>query len=109
MTAFLEVEGLETSYGQSQVLFGIDLSVGEGEVLGVMGKNGMGKTTTVRSIMGLTRPQRGKVRVGGVEVQHLPADDVVKRESDRRVSSFSFRNPSTAKADRLIARACSAL
>jgi branched-chain amino acid transport system ATP-binding protein len=73
MTAFLEVEGLETSYGQSQVLFGIDLSVGEGEVLGVMGKNGMGKTTTVRSIMGLMRPQRGKVRVGGVEVQHLPA------------------------------------
>ena len=73
MTPFLEVEGLETSYGQSQVLFGIDLSVGEGEVLGVMGKNGMGKTTTVRSIMGLTRPQRGKVRVGGIEVQHLPA------------------------------------
>ena len=73
MTAFLEVEGLETSYGRSQVLFGIDLAVGVGEVVGVMGKNGMGKTTTVRSIMGLTRPQRGTVRVGGVEVQHLPA------------------------------------
>ncbi len=73
MKPFLEVEGLETSYGRSQVLFGIDLSVAEGEAVGVMGKNGMGKTTTVRSIMGLTRPQRGKVRVGGVEVQHLPA------------------------------------
>jgi branched-chain amino acid transport system ATP-binding protein len=73
MTSFLEVEGLETAYGRSQVLFGIDLAVAEGEVVGVMGKNGMGKTTTVRSIMGLTRPQRGKVRVGGVEVQHLPA------------------------------------
>jgi branched-chain amino acid transport system ATP-binding protein len=73
MKPFLEVEGLETSYGQSQVLFGIDLSVAEGEVVGVMGKNGMGKTTTVRSIMGLTRPKRGKVRVGGVEVQHQPA------------------------------------
>ena len=73
MTPFLEVEGLETAYGRSQVLFGIDLAVAEGEVVGVMGKNGMGKTTTVRSIMGLTRPQRGKVRVGGVEVQHLPA------------------------------------
>ena len=73
MTPFLEVEGLETSYGRSQVLFGIDLAVGVGEVVGVMGKNGMGKTTTVRSIMGLTRPQRGTVRVGGVEVQTLPA------------------------------------
>jgi branched-chain amino acid transport system ATP-binding protein len=73
MKQFLEVEGLETSYGQSQVLFGIDLGVAEGEVVGVMGRNGMGKTTTLRSIMGLTRPQRGKVRVGGVEVQGLPA------------------------------------
>ncbi len=73
MKPFLEVEGLETSYGQSQVLFGIDLSVAEGEVLAVMGKNGMGKTTTVRSIMGLTRPRRGKVRVRGVEVQDQPA------------------------------------
>jgi len=73
MTSFLEVEGLETSYGRSQVLFGIDFAVGEGKVVGVMGKNGMGKTTTVRSIMGLTRPQRGTVRVGGVEVQTLPA------------------------------------
>jgi branched-chain amino acid transport system ATP-binding protein len=73
MKPFLEVEGLETSYGRSQVLFGIDLAVGVGEVLGVMGRNGMGKTTTVRSIMGLTRPQRGTVRVAGVEVQHLPA------------------------------------
>ena len=73
MSPFLEVRGLETSYGRSQVLFGIDLSVGEGEVLGVMGRNGMGKTTTVRSIMGLTRPQRGTVKVAGVEVQRLPA------------------------------------
>jgi branched-chain amino acid transport system ATP-binding protein len=73
MKPFLEVEGLETSYGQSQVLFGIDLSVAEGEVVGIMGKNGMGKTTTVRSIMGLTRPRRGKVRVRGVEVQDQPA------------------------------------
>ncbi len=73
MTPFLDVKGLETSYGRSQVLFGVDLSVSEGEVVGVMGKNGMGKTTTVRSIMGLTRPQRGKVRVAGVEVQDMPA------------------------------------
>ncbi len=78
MTPFLDVEGLETSYGRSQVLFGIDLSVSQGEVIGVMGKNGMGKTTTVRSIMGLTRPQRGKVRVAGVEVQNMPAFRVAR-------------------------------
>jgi branched-chain amino acid transport system ATP-binding protein len=73
VTAFLDVQGLETSYGRSQALFGIDFSVDEGEVLGVMGRNGMGKTTTLRSIMGLTRAQRGRVKVDGIEVQHLPA------------------------------------
>jgi branched-chain amino acid transport system ATP-binding protein len=73
MNRLLEVEGLETSYGRSQVLFGIDLSIGAGEVVGLMGRNGMGKTTTIRSIMGLTRAQRGKVRIDGVEVQRLPA------------------------------------
>ena len=72
MTPFLKVEGLETSYGQSQALFGIDFTVGVGEVLGVMGRNGMGKTTTLRSIMGLTRSQRGKVRIDGVEMQGQP-------------------------------------
>ena len=54
----LEVERLETSYGQSQVLFGMALSVGAGEVVTLMGRNGMGKTTTIRSIMGLTKPGR---------------------------------------------------
>jgi branched-chain amino acid transport system ATP-binding protein len=73
MKKLLEVEALETSYGSSQVLFGIHLSIGEGEVVGLMGRNGMGKTTTIRSIMGLTRAQRGKVKVDGVELQHLPA------------------------------------
>jgi len=73
VSSFLEVDGLETSYGRSQVLFGIDLAVAEGEVVAVMGRNGMGKTTTLRSIMGLTRPQRGTIRVAGAEVQQLAA------------------------------------
>ena len=52
----LEVQGLETAYGESQVLFGIDLEIRAGEVITLMGRNGMGKTTIVRSIMGLTPP-----------------------------------------------------
>ncbi|NDH54773.1 MAG: ABC transporter ATP-binding protein, partial [Betaproteobacteria bacterium] len=67
------VEDLETSYGRSQVLFGVGFSVGEGEAIGLMGRNGMGKTTTLRSIMGLTRPSRGTVRIGGVPMQREPA------------------------------------
>jgi branched-chain amino acid transport system ATP-binding protein len=78
MKNLLEVNGLETSYGRSQVLFGIDLFVGEGEVVGLMGRNGMGKSTTIRSIMGFTRTQRGSVMVRGNAMQHLPAFKVAR-------------------------------
>ncbi len=61
----LRVEGLEAAYGDSQVLFGVDLAVGAGEVVTLLGRNGMGKTTTVLSIMGLVRPRGGSVRVEG--------------------------------------------
>ena len=50
----LEIESIETCYGLSQVLFGLSLSVGSGEMVAMMGRNGMGKTTTIRSILGLT-------------------------------------------------------
>jgi len=69
----LEVEGIETCYGLSQVLFGLSLSIKSGEMVALMGRNGMGKTTTVRSIMGLTAPRTGSVRFGGREVRGLPA------------------------------------
>ncbi len=69
----LIVEGIDTSYGQSQVLHGLSLSVGQGEVVTLMGRNGMGKTTTVRSIMGLTRAARGSIRFRGHEIRMLPA------------------------------------
>jgi branched-chain amino acid transport system ATP-binding protein len=69
----LDVEGLETCYGLSQVLFGLSLSVGSGEMVALMGRNGMGKTTTIRSIMGLTAPRAGSVRFGGEEVRGLAA------------------------------------
>ena len=52
--ALLEVDNIETCYGLSQVLFGMSLSIKPGEMVALMGRNGMGKTTTIRSIMGLT-------------------------------------------------------
>ena len=61
----LTVEGLKTSYGQSQVLFGVDLEVRRGEVVTLLGRNGMGKTTTIRSIMGMTLPQGGRITFEG--------------------------------------------
>ena len=69
----LEVRGLETAYGRSQVLFGVDLQVGKSEVVSLLGRNGMGKTTTVRSIMGITRPKAGKILFENRAVDSLPA------------------------------------
>jgi branched-chain amino acid transport system ATP-binding protein len=71
--ALLELSEIETRYGLSQVLFGVSLAVGRGEVITLMGRNGMGKTTTVRSIMGLTRAQAGSVRFDGREIRGLAA------------------------------------
>ena len=67
----LRVEGLKTSYGRSQVLFGVDLAIGEGDVATLLGRNGMGKTTTVRSIMGMTKPHGGSVMFSGRELRGL--------------------------------------
>ncbi|MBI5320367.1 ABC transporter ATP-binding protein [Bradyrhizobium sp.] len=67
----LEIEGIETCYGLSQVLFGLSLSVKSGEVVALMGRNGMGKTTTIRSIMGLTPARSGAIRFAGEDVRKL--------------------------------------
>ncbi len=61
----LDLKGLETFYGASQALFGVDLDIREGEVVALMGRNGMGKTTTINSIIGLVRPRSGAIRFGG--------------------------------------------
>jgi len=74
----LEVSGIETSYGLSRVLFGISLSIAPGEMVSLMGRNGMGKTTTVRSIMGLTPASAGSIRFGGADISALPAYRVAK-------------------------------
>jgi branched-chain amino acid transport system ATP-binding protein len=67
--ALLEVHGLETAYGASQVLFGVSLEVARGEVVALLGRNGAGKTTTLSSIMGLVRPRAGTIRFDGAEIQ----------------------------------------
>jgi branched-chain amino acid transport system ATP-binding protein len=69
----LEVEGLETAYGRSQVLFGVSLIAREGEVTTLLGRNGMGKTTTVRSIMGMLRSRAGTIRFGNEPLHGLPS------------------------------------
>jgi branched-chain amino acid transport system ATP-binding protein len=69
----LEVRDLQTAYGRSQVLFGVSLSVGEGQVATLLGRNGMGKTTTVRSIMGIVRPQGGKIVLKNEPLLGLPS------------------------------------
>ena len=77
-TALLELSNIETCYGLSQVLFGLSLAVAPGELVTLMGRNGMGKTTTVRSLMGLTPAMAGSVRFDGKEIRGLPAYRVAK-------------------------------
>jgi branched-chain amino acid transport system ATP-binding protein len=77
-TVLLEVANVETRYGLSQVLFGMSLAIAPGEMVTLMGRNGMGKTTTVRSIMGLTPAMTGSIRFDGREIRGLPAYQVAK-------------------------------
>ena len=74
----LEINGLETAYGQSQVLFGIELNVGKGEVVTLLGRNGMGKTTTLHSVMGLVPSRSGNIRFQGQELRALPSYQIAK-------------------------------
>jgi ABC-type branched-subunit amino acid transport system ATPase component len=68
----LEVKDIYTSYGLSQVLFGVSLTVEEGEVISLLGRNGVGKTTRVRSIMGLTPAGSGSIALAGVDITATP-------------------------------------
>jgi len=74
----LKVEGLETAYGLSQVLFGVSLDISQGEVVTLLGRNGMGKTTTVLSVMGIVRPKGGSVHMDGTQISGLPSFRVAK-------------------------------
>ena len=84
----LRVRDLEAFYGASQALFGMDLAVDAGEVVTLMGRNGMGKTTTVHAIMGVLPARRGIVEFEGARVDHLPSFRIARLGNGRRVSVY---------------------
>ncbi len=75
----LELSGVETSYGSIQALFGMTLRADQGQVTTLLGRNGMGKTTTVSSIMGILKPHAGTIRFEGHEIQGQPAYVIAKQ------------------------------
>jgi branched-chain amino acid transport system ATP-binding protein len=88
----LEVNNIYTSYGLSQVLFGVSLKINEGEVVSLLGRNGVGKTTTLRSIMGLTPAHSGSIKWKGEEIAAKPSYEIAKMgigfvPEDRRIFS----------------------
>jgi len=74
----LELEGVETFYGNSQALFGVDLHMNKGEVITLLGRNGMGKTTVVRSIMGIKTVAGGRIVFNGQQIQHLASHEIAR-------------------------------
>jgi branched-chain amino acid transport system ATP-binding protein len=75
----LAVDGIETFYGSIQALKGVTLEVHEGEIVTLIGANGAGKSTTLRSINGLNHPRKGTIKFRGVDITHDPAHEIVKR------------------------------
>ncbi|HST05013.1 MAG TPA: ABC transporter ATP-binding protein [Chloroflexia bacterium] len=76
--ALLEVDGIETYYGNIRALKGVSLTVDEGEVVTLIGSNGAGKTTTLRSISAIVRPKRGQVRFSGKRIDNGPSENMVR-------------------------------
>ena len=77
--SLLAVEDIHTYYGEAHILQGVSLTVGEGEVVTMIGRNGAGKTTTLLSIMGIARARRGAVRLGGDDITRFETHDIVRR------------------------------
>lgn len=79
VTSLIEVEDLHTYYGDSHILHGIDLHIDPGETVSLMGRNGMGKTTTLRSLIGLTPPRRGKISIRGKDASRLHPHQIIRQ------------------------------
>ena len=77
-TALLQAHDLETFYGDAQALFGASLSVAEGEFVTLLGRNGMGKTTSVRSVMGIMTPRQGRIVFAGQDITRLPSHQIAR-------------------------------
>ncbi len=78
-TPLIQAEGLNTFYGASHILHGVDFQVGRGETVSLMGRNGMGKTTTIRSLLGLTPPKSGTVRINGEDMTGKPPQAIARK------------------------------
>ena len=72
MAALLEVQGLNAWYGESHILHGVEMTVGEGETITILGRNGVGKTTTLRTIIGIVRARKGKIAFAGADMMQVP-------------------------------------
>ena len=77
--AIIDATDIHAWYGSSHVLHGVDFRVGAGETVGLLGRNGMGKSTLLKSLLGLVRPQRGEVRAGGENVTAQPTHRIARR------------------------------
>ncbi len=110
MSALLEVENIETHYGASQALFGLSFELREREVLTLIGRNGMGKSTTVKTIMGMLAPRKGRVRIGGVDITGAPEHRVARSgiglvpEGRRIFGNLSVRENLVATAGNRLGR-----
>ncbi|MDP3835780.1 MAG: ABC transporter ATP-binding protein [Hydrogenophaga sp.] len=76
--SLIEARGLHTHYGASHILRGVDFTVGKGQTIGLMGRNGMGKTTLLKSLMGIVKPSGGKVHVKGQDMTGAPTFDIAR-------------------------------
>ena len=109
--SLLQVQNVQSAYQESQVLFGIDFTLKAGESMGLLGRNGMGKTTLIRSILGLKSVQGGQVIFDGQDITYVPADKIARMgiavvpegrqvfpnlSVDEHLTAF-FCNPHTAK------------
>lgn len=88
----LEVEGLTASYGAARILFGVSFAVGAGEVVALLGRNGAGKSTTLRSLVGLVPQRRGRIRFDGRDISRWPTPAIIRLglgyvPEDRRIFS----------------------
>jgi branched-chain amino acid transport system ATP-binding protein len=72
MGTLLDIQGLNAWYGESHVLHGVDMRVGEGETITILGRNGVGKTTTLRAIVGIVRGRKGKISFAGNDMMQVP-------------------------------------
>ena len=101
--ALLQVEDMHTFYGNIEALKGVSLTVEEGEIVTLIGSNGAGKSTTLRSISGLSPPRSGSIRFDGKEISRTPPQDIVRYgisqspEARRATSSAKFAFCSTSR------------